>query len=131
ACCELIVVRNVWRFVSDTTSNVQLTGPDIVGSPSRSIVSVPFHVPARNEAGAEGAAGDALPPHATVDADNSTSADTFQLRLTMRQLLGLGRAEDGCKLEAASFDVVSAHADSFSHHTAAMFSLDMNDQVNR
>lgn len=36
-CCDRIVVRNVCRFVSGTTSNVQVIGPDVVGSPSRSI----------------------------------------------------------------------------------------------
>jgi len=49
ACWERMVVRKLCRLVSGTTSNVQLMGADTVGSPSRSIVTVPVHVPDRND----------------------------------------------------------------------------------
>src|SRR5436190_16982263 len=68
---ERTVVRKDWRFVWGITSNVHRIGPlpgaGALGSPEfTSNVTVPLHVPARNDAWPEGAAGfgDAR-PHAT------------------------------------------------------------------
>ena len=46
---DRIVTVNVWRFVPVTGSNVHVAAPELVGSPSRSIESVPVHVPVRND----------------------------------------------------------------------------------
>jgi hypothetical protein len=62
-CWDRMVVRNVWRFVSATTSKVHATDPEVVGSPSRSMVSVPVHVPARNDCGGDGVVGAEPPSH--------------------------------------------------------------------
>src|SRR5262245_56121823 len=60
--CERIVTLNVCRFVPSTGANVQVAAPDVLGSPSRSIVSVPVHVPVRNDCAAEGDVGTGVPP---------------------------------------------------------------------
>ena len=62
ACSERTVVRNDCRFVCGTTSNVHCTGPllggSALGSPGlTSIVTVPRHVPVRNDVDAEGVVG--------------------------------------------------------------------------
>src|SRR5262245_3863724 len=62
ACCDRMVVVNDWRFVLGTTSNVHVIAPVVVGSPSRSMVTVPVHVPARKDDGSDGAMGLGDPP---------------------------------------------------------------------
>src|SRR5688572_14157851 len=69
-CCACTVVRNDCRLVPATGSNVHSTGPDTSGCASGSpgltcTVSVPRHVPVRNDVGALGAVGfELLPPQA-------------------------------------------------------------------
>src|SRR5262245_17712761 len=60
--CERIVTLNVCRFVPSTGVNVHVAAPDLLGSPSRSIVSVPVHVPVRNDCAADGDVGTGVPP---------------------------------------------------------------------
>jgi hypothetical protein len=60
--CERIVTLNVCRFVPSTGTNVHVAAPDVLGSPSRSIVSVPVHVPVRNDCAADGDVGTGVPP---------------------------------------------------------------------
>src|SRR5882672_10451463 len=60
--CERIVTVNVCRFVPSTGANAQVAAPDVLGSPSRSIVSVPVHVPARNDCCPDGELGTGVPP---------------------------------------------------------------------
>src|SRR3954465_14645490 len=60
--CERIVTVNVCRFVPSTGANVHVAAPDVLGSPSRSIVSVPVHVPVRNDCAADGDVGTGVPP---------------------------------------------------------------------
>src|SRR3954465_15941373 len=60
--CERIATLNVWTLVTSTGTNVHVAGPDVLGSPSRSIVSVPVHVPARNDCAADGDVGTGVPP---------------------------------------------------------------------
>jgi hypothetical protein len=86
-CCERMVVLNVCRFVLGTTSKIHVTGPEVVGSPSRSIVSVPFHVPAKNEAGAEGDAGLTPSPQPVVAVRRPARSAALQKCLAMRRLL--------------------------------------------
>ena len=62
ACCDWIVTLNVCWFVPATVANVHVIGADVVASPSRSIVTVPVHLPARNESDAVGAEGAVPPP---------------------------------------------------------------------
>src|SRR5207237_7827145 len=75
--CERIVTLNVCRFVPSTGANVQVAAPDVLGSPSRSIVSVPVHVPVRNDCAADGDVGTGVPPPhvaARQDAANRTES---------------------------------------------------------
>src|SRR5262245_54999128 len=60
--CERIVTLNVCRFVPSTGANVHVTAPAVLGSPSRSIVSVPVHVPVRNDWAPDGDVGTGVPP---------------------------------------------------------------------
>jgi hypothetical protein len=48
-CCDWMRTLNDWRFVPGMTSKVQVVAPDVVGSPSRSIVRVPVQTPAKND----------------------------------------------------------------------------------
>src|SRR3954463_12903365 len=59
---ERIVTLNVCRFVPSTGANVHVAAPEVLGSPSRSIVSVPVHVPVRNDCAADGDVGTGVPP---------------------------------------------------------------------
>src|SRR5207244_9623232 len=74
-CCVRIVTRNVCRFVFGSTSNVHIVGPEVVGSPSRSIVTVPLHVPERNDCGVVGLVGPGALPHATAAISISDSGN--------------------------------------------------------
>src|SRR6266540_1568434 len=85
ACCERIVVRNVCRFVSGTTSKVHVVDPEVVG-PSRSMVSVPVHVPARNDGG-DGPVVVDPPSHATHMATAASKELTVHARTFIWQLL--------------------------------------------
>src|SRR4051794_7818334 len=65
-CCERIVTPNVCRFVFGSTSNVHVIGPEVVGSPSRTMVTVPLHVPDRKDCGVVGVVGAGDLPHAAT-----------------------------------------------------------------
>src|SRR5690606_15642999 len=59
--------RNDCRFVCGTTSKVQRVAPELAGSSSGSpgltvSVTVPDHVPLRNDVGGDGAVGPGLDP---------------------------------------------------------------------
>src|SRR3954462_11237870 len=75
--CERIVTVNVCRFVPSTGANTHVAAPDVLGSPSRSIVSVPVHVPVRNDCCPDGEGGPGVPPphvaarHETVNRSGS------------------------------------------------------------
>src|SRR3954447_11237711 len=75
-CCDWIVTLNVCWFVPATVSNVHVIGPDAVASPSRSIVTVPVHLPARNESGGEGVVGAVPPPHPVAPITRMTAEQT-------------------------------------------------------
>src|SRR5437868_283663 len=66
ACCDWIVMLNVCRFVPGATANVQVVGPVLLASPSRSIVNVPVQVPARNDCDVDGVVGACVPPPQAV-----------------------------------------------------------------
>jgi hypothetical protein len=76
--CDRIVTLNVWRLLPSTGTNVQVAGPDVLGSPSRSMVSVPVHVPVRKDWVPDGDVGTGVPPHvaaksgAPITASNRT-----------------------------------------------------------
>src|SRR5215467_4501853 len=74
---ERIVTLNVCRFVPSTGANVHVAAPDVLASPSRSIVSVPVHVPVRNDCAPDGEVGTGVPPPhvaATHEAANRTDS---------------------------------------------------------
>src|SRR3954452_23942380 len=80
--CDRIVTLKVCRVVPSTGTNVHVAAPDVLGSPSRSIVSVPVHVPARNDCAADGDVGTGVrPPHVAVrqDAANRTDSRVYAL----------------------------------------------------
>jgi hypothetical protein len=87
ACCDWIVTRKVWRLVPGTTSKTQLVGPVVVASPSRSIVSVPFHVPATNDGGDDGVVGAGAPPSQATVVTTMVISDQTHHRRFMRPLL--------------------------------------------
>src|SRR5436190_9070196 len=73
--CDRIVTVNVCRFVPSTGANVHVAAPDVLGSPSRSMVSVPVHVPVRNDCCPDGDVGTGVPPpHAAARHERSTGA---------------------------------------------------------
>src|SRR5512137_1108760 len=81
-CCARMVLRNVCRLVCGTTSKVQSMAPVVgagaSGSPGLTwIVTVPCHVPARNDCGVDGALGPAgaFPPPQADRPMRTTSAD--------------------------------------------------------
>src|SRR3954468_2992462 len=77
--CERIVTVNVCRFVPSTGANTHVAAPDVLGSPSRSIVSVPVQVPVRNDCWAVGDVGTGVPPpHAPARQDAVMSSDSRQ-----------------------------------------------------
>src|ERR1041384_1143306 len=59
---ERIVTLKVCRFVPSTGANVHETLPEVLGSPSRSIVSVPVQVPVRKDCCPDGEVGTGVPP---------------------------------------------------------------------
>jgi len=56
-CGDWILTLNVWRLVPVTTLKVHVVAPEVVGSPSRSMVSVPVQTPSRNDRGEDGDVG--------------------------------------------------------------------------
>src|SRR5438477_12540075 len=85
--CERIVTLNVCRFVPSTGANVHVAAPDVLGSPSRSIVRVPVHVPVRNDCCPEGDVGTGVPPpHAAAMHDTINGSDNRE-HLVIRTLL--------------------------------------------
>src|SRR3954449_764560 len=85
--CERIATVNVCRFVPSTGANVHVAAPEVVGSPSRSIVSVPVHVPVRNDCCPDGEVGTGVPPpHVAVRHDTINRSDNRE-RLVIRTSL--------------------------------------------
>src|SRR5262249_54365396 len=74
-CCDWMRTLNDWRFVPAMTSNVHVVAPEVVGSPSRSIVRVPVQTPSRNDRGAEGVVGVASRPQAGSATSSKTIAE--------------------------------------------------------
>src|SRR5690242_5451431 len=75
--CERIVTLNVCRFVPSTGTNVHVAAPEVLGSSSRSIVSVPVHVPVRNDCCPDGELGTGVPPpHVTARTEATNTSDS-------------------------------------------------------
>src|SRR6476660_4212013 len=75
--CERIVTVNVCRFVPSSGANVHVAAPEVLGSPSRSIVSVPVQVPVRNDCAADGDVGTGVPPpHVAVRHETAKRTDS-------------------------------------------------------
>src|SRR3954463_13536424 len=90
--CERIVTAKVCRFVPSTGANVHVAAPDVLGSPSRSIVNVPVHVPARNDSAADGDVGTGVPPpHVAARQDAANKADS-RVCVVIRALLRWSRS---------------------------------------
>src|SRR3954463_1847278 len=85
--CERIVTAKVCRFVPSTGANVHVAAPDVLGSPSRSIVSVPVQVPVRNDCCPDGEVGTGVPPphvvarHAAINASDSRDCSVIRALL--------------------------------------------------
>ena len=87
-CCERIVVLKVWRLVSGTTSKVHVVDAELGGSPSRSIVRVPLHVPARNDWDDDGPVGlEEPPPQPAKDANVASTQQVINARAVILQPL--------------------------------------------
>src|SRR5215471_9546224 len=72
-----MVTLNVCRFVPSTGANVHETLPEVLASPSRSIVSVPVQVPVRKDCCPDGEDGTGVPPpHVVAKSDAATIAVT-------------------------------------------------------
>src|SRR5947207_11150563 len=85
---ERIVTLNVCRFVPSTGANVHVAAPVVLGSPSRSIVKVPVHVPVRNDCAADGDVGTGVPPpHVAARQDAANRTDSRVCPLTRALLL--------------------------------------------
>src|SRR3954447_23610410 len=85
--CERIVTVNVCRFVPSTGANAHVVAPDVLGSPSRSMVSVPVQVPVRNDCCPDGDVGTGgPPPHAAARQDTINRSDNRE-HLVIRTLL--------------------------------------------
>src|SRR3954447_16556904 len=85
--CDRIVTVNVCRFVPSTGANVHVAAPDVLGSPSRSMVRVPVHVPVRNDCCPDGDVGTGVPPpHAAARHDTINTSDKRE-HLVIRTLL--------------------------------------------
>src|SRR5581483_8573320 len=85
--CERIVTLNVCRFVPSTGASVHVTAPDVLGSPSRSIVSVPVHVPVRNDCAADGDVGTGVPPSHVAARQDATNTAESRVCVVIRTLL--------------------------------------------
>ena len=98
--CERIVTVNVCRFVPSTGANVHVAAPDVLGSPSRSIVSVPVHVPVRNDCCPDGEVGTGVPPPhvAARHDDRYRGATVANVRSYERSFGGVDRLQ-GLRLE--------------------------------
>src|SRR3954464_2738786 len=97
--CERIVTLKVCRFVPSTGANTHVAAPDVLGSPSRSIVSVPVHVPVKNDCCPDGEGGTGVPPphaaarHETVNRSGSRECSVI------RALLGWCRSFAGIQAQ--------------------------------
>src|SRR3954468_23523271 len=85
--CERIVTLNVCRFVPSTGTNVHVAAPEVLGSPSRSIVSVPVHVPARNDCCPDGEVGTGVPPPHVAVRHETVNRSASREHLVIRTLL--------------------------------------------
>src|SRR4051812_35288208 len=93
--CERIVTVNVCRFVPSTGANTHVAAPEVLGSPSRSMVSVPVHVPVRNDCCPDGDVGTGVPPpHAAAKHDTVNRSDTRECPV-IRTLLRCHRSSVG------------------------------------
>jgi hypothetical protein len=73
-CCDWMRTLNDCRFVLGITSKVHVVAADVVGSPSRSMVSVPVQMPSRNDRGADGELGVASRPQPVIAKRDTTTA---------------------------------------------------------
>src|SRR6476646_5139405 len=93
--CERIVTVNVCRFVPSTGANAHVAAPDVLGSPSRSIVSVPVHVPVRNDCCPDGEVGTGVPPpHVAVRQERVNRSGSLECPV-IRTLLRWRRSSAG------------------------------------
>src|SRR5262245_15921025 len=77
-CCDRMVTVKDWRFVPSTGWKIHVTWPDDTGSPTRWMVSVPLHVPSRNERIGVGLTGVlASFPHAPVSIANAKACSNL------------------------------------------------------
>src|SRR4051794_33202135 len=85
--CDRIVTANVCRFVPSTGAKVHVAAPDVLGSPSRSMISVPVHVPVRKDCCPDGDVGTGgPPPHAPARHAKSNKNDNRE-QLVIRTIL--------------------------------------------
>src|SRR2546423_9398770 len=84
---ERIVTLNVCRFVPSTGANVHVAAPDVLGSPSRSIVRVPVHVPVRKDCAGDGDAGTGVPPPQVAARQDAAKRSDSRACAVMRALL--------------------------------------------
>src|SRR3954463_7433698 len=84
--CERIVTVNVCRFVPSTGANTHVAAPEVLGSPSRSMVSVPVHVPVTNDCCPDGDVGTGVPPPHAARHDTTNRSDNRE-HLVIRTLL--------------------------------------------
>src|SRR3954470_24697083 len=93
--CERIVTVNVCRFVTSTGANIHVAAPDVLGSPSRSIASVPVHVPVKKDCCPDGEVGTGVPPP-HVDARHETISRSASRECpVIRALLRFDRSSPG------------------------------------
>src|SRR3954449_11846032 len=85
--CERIVTVNVCRLVPSTGANVHVAAPEVLGSPSRSMVSVPVQVPVRNDCCPDGDVGTGVPPPQAAAKHNTVNRSDNRQQLVIRTLL--------------------------------------------
>src|SRR3954468_17880866 len=100
--CERIVTLKVCRFVPSTGANVHVAAPDVLGSPSRSIISVPVHVPVRNDCAADGDVGTGVPPPHVAARQDATNKTDNRVCAVIRALLLWCRAFGAIQARAGS-----------------------------
>src|SRR4051812_24894193 len=93
--CERIVTVNVCRLVPSTGANVHVAAPEVLGSPSRSMVSVPVQVPVRNDCCPDGDVGTGVPPPQAAAKHNTVSRRDTREYLVIRTLLRWHRSSVG------------------------------------
>src|SRR3954465_15750651 len=100
--CDRMVTVNVCRFVPSTGANTHVAAPDVLGSPSRSIVRVPVHVPVRNDWWAEGDGGTGVPPPHVVARHETVTRSGRRKYLVIRMLVRWHRSSVGIQARGRS-----------------------------